>query len=108
MERHGLTESGAGKWTRPDDYLEALARKRTARKAASPHAGRTEPEAPQLMMSTVPFLALIAFLGVLTIGIVIAAFPGSQPLPRPPQVAAKQVGVAAKGWLQEAEKDFHK
>jgi hypothetical protein len=37
----------------------------------------------------------------------VLAFPGSQPLQPPPQVAQKERGVAPKGWLQEAQKEFH-
>jgi len=106
MKREGVTESRAGRWTRPEDYLGAMARKRTYRRR-QPRRGRTEPETPRLMLSTVPFLALLALLGVLAIGIMIAAFPGFQPQVKAPQVAAHEQGVAAKGWFQEAQKQFH-
>lgn len=106
MKRQGLTESRTGRWTRPDDYLEAMAFKRTFRKGRR-GTDRTEPESPRLFLSTLPFLALLALLGVLAIGIMIVAFPGTQPQPKPPEPAQKVPGVAAKGWFQEAEKDFH-
>ena len=106
MKRDGVTESPEGKWTRPEDYLGAMARKRGFRRSRRPR-DRTEPESPRLFLSTVPFLALMALLAVLTVGIVIAAFPGSQPIARPPQVAERQVGVAPKGWFQKAQRDFH-
>lgn len=107
MKRQGVTESPAGKWTRPDDYLGAMARKRTSRRSRRAK-DRTEPESPRLFLSTLPFLALIVLLGILAIGIMIAAFPGSQPQPKPAQESQKVPGVAAKGWFQEAEKEFHR
>jgi hypothetical protein len=108
MKRQGLTESPEGRWTRPEDYVEALARKRTYRREKERRQGRTEPEAPRLMLSTVPFLALLALMGVLAVAIMVLAFPGSQPQPKAPEVAQKERGVAQKGWFQEAQKQFHR
>ena len=97
------------RWTSADDYLEALARRRTARHERERKEGpRTEPEVPRFGLSTLPFLALMAALAVLTLGIMIAAWPGSQPAAkRQQEVAERQPGTAPKGWLQEAEKEFH-
>jgi hypothetical protein len=106
MKRQGLTESPTGKWTHPEDYLGAMARKRTFRRGRR-LPDRTQPEAPRMLLSTVPFLALIALLGVLAVSIMIAAFPGSQPPEKPTQVAQKEQGVAPKGWFQEAQREFH-
>jgi hypothetical protein len=107
MKRQGVTESPAGKWTRPEEYLRALARKRGYRHARDERR-RTEPESPRLLLSTVPFLALLALLGVLAAAIIVVAFPGTQPQRPAPQAAQKQQGVAARGWFQEAERDFHR
>src|SRR3954447_15520324 len=93
-------------WTRPDAYVEALARKRSFRRAHQPR-GRSQPEAPQLMLSTLPFLALLAVLAVLNVGIMVAAFPGNQPAPKPKQAQVRELGVAQRGWFQEAQKQFH-
>ena len=106
MKREGVTESPAGKWTHPDDYLSAMARKRTFRRGREAN-DRTQPESPKLFLSTLPFLALFALLAVLAVGIMVAAFPGSQPRPKAAEPAQKVPGVAAKGWFQEAEKEFH-
>jgi hypothetical protein len=106
MKRQGLTESPPGKWTHPEDYLGAMARKRSFRRARRA-PDRTQPEAPRMLLSTVPFLALIALLGVLAVGIMIIAFPGWQPEQRAPQAIEKQQGVAARGWFQEAQREFH-
>lgn len=105
MKREGLTESPTGKWTHPEDYVQAMARKRGFRRAT--RGQRTQPEAPKMLLSTVPFLALIALLGVLAVAIMVLAFPGSQPRQQAQRVVQRQQGVAAKGWLQEAQRDFH-
>ena len=106
MKRDGLTESPADRWTRPDDYLGAMARKRGFRRSRHP-GDRTQPESPRLFLSTFPFLALMALLAILTVGIVVVAFPGSQPELKPAPVAEREPGVAPKGWFQEAQKEFH-
>ena len=106
MKRQEVTESRVGKWARPDDYIEALAIKRTFRRKRSGR-GRTEPESPRFLLSTLPFLALFALLGVLAVAIIVAAFPGSQPEAKAPPPAARQQGVAAKGWFEEAQREFH-
>ena len=92
-------------WTRPEDYFAALARRRTARKVREPKL-RTQPETPRFLLSTLPFLLLFAALAVITVGIVIMAWPGNQPQSTP-KLAEHEQGVAAKGWFQEAQKEFH-
>lgn len=105
MKRQGVTESPTGRWTRPEDYLGALARKRTSRRDRR-GGDRTQPESPRLLLSTLPFLALLALMAVLAVAIMVTAFPGTQPPPTAPPVAQKEQGVAQKGWFQEAQKDF--
>ena len=104
MKRDGLTESPADRWTRPEDYLGALARKRGFRRGRRPK-GRTEPEWPRLLLSTVPFLALLMLLGVLPWGSRSRPFPARSRLCR--RVAQKELGFAPKGWFQEAQREFH-
>ena len=94
-------------WTRPDDYLGALARKRTFRRAHGDKP-RTQPEKPQLLLSTVPFFLLISLLAVLSVAIMIIAFPGNQPQPKPRPAVGHEQGVASKGWFQEAQKEMHR
>lgn len=94
-------------WTRPDDYLGAMARKRSFRRAREPKM-RTQPERPRLLLSTVPFLALLSLLAVLAVAIMVVAFPGNQPQIREPSPPAKEQGVAQRGWLQKAEREFHR
>src|SRR5690242_16838833 len=93
-------------WTKPDTYVEAMARKRRFRRA---HATgpRTQPERPRLMLSTVPFLAIFALLAVMAVAIMVIAYPGNQPAPRPHAAAQPERGTAAPGWFQDAQKQFH-
>jgi hypothetical protein len=94
-------------WTRPEAYIVGLARKRSFRRTRGERQ-RTQPEAPRLLLSTLPFLVLIALLAVLGVAIMVAAFPGSQPRPRPKEAAAKEQGVAPRGWFQHAQKEMHR
>lgn len=92
-------------WTRPDAYLGAMARKRSFRRAHG-EKRRTQPESPRMLLSTLPFLALLALLGVLAVAIMVVAFPGSQPEHKPEPVVAKEQGRAERGWFQEAEREM--
>jgi hypothetical protein len=94
-------------WTRPEAYFAALARRRTFRRSRG-ESRRTQPESPRMMLSTLPFLVLMGLLAVLAVGIMIIAFPGSQPKPRPQQRAAPEQGRADRGWFQEAQKEMHR
>jgi hypothetical protein len=107
VSRKDDVDARAEGWTRPDAYIGAMARKRTFRKARGDKR-RTQPEFPRLLLSTVPFIALLGLLGILAVAIMIIAFPGNQPQPRPQQAAAKERGRAERGWFQEAQKQFHK
>jgi hypothetical protein len=93
-------------WTRPDVYIGAMARKRTFRRAREGKP-RTQPVTPRAWLSTVPFAVVLAVLAVLVVAITIAAFPGSQPIPKTKQSAIREQGVAPRGWFQEAQKSFH-
>lgn len=105
MKQKGdLAPTRAGLWTSPDAYVDALVRRRSSRKSRSKEK-RTEPEAPRFSLSTLPFVILMAALLVIAIGIIVSAWPGSQPQPQP-RSAAKELGTAPKGWFQEAEKEF--
>jgi hypothetical protein len=91
-------------WTRPEVYFEALARRRTERRKREPVV-RTQPESPRLLLSTLPFIALIAALGLLAVAIMIIAWPGRPERHPPPQQQYEQ-GIAPKGWFQKAEREF--
>lgn len=110
MKRHGIMESPTGRWTRAEDYLAALSRERSLRRrrAAWNDKPRTQPEAPKLLLSTVPYLSLLALLGVLAIAIMVVALPGNHPQAKTQQHAQNELGVAKRGWLDEARKEFHR
>jgi hypothetical protein len=84
-----------------------MARKRRFRREHGDKP-RTQPEKPRLLLSTLPFLALLALLAVLAVAIMVLAFPGSQPPPKPQQIAAKEQGIAERGWFEEAEREMKK
>lgn len=94
-------------WTRPDDYLSALARRRAHRKRREPRLPRTQPEAPRLILSTLPFVVLMAALAVLAVAIMVIAWPGSQPQTKVQPVQHQQ-GYAARGWFNEAEREMRR
>lgn len=103
MSKHELAPREK-RWTRIDEYLGALARRRTARRSRQPPM-RTQPEAPRLLLSTLPFAALLSILAVLAVAFAIAAWPGrpdAEPLPPPPS----ELGTAPRGWLDEAKKEM--
>jgi len=104
-KRLASPRSGHG-WTRVDDYVAALARRRTSRRAWQERP-RTQPESPRFLLSTLPFLALLGALLVLSLAIFVIAWPGNQPRPDRKQLAEQERGYAPKGWFQEAEKQFH-
>ena len=103
MKKQGLAPPPPRAWTKIEDYLAPLVRRSRQRRRVKQ---RTQPEAPRLLLSTLPFLALLAALAVLAVAIMIAAWPGAQPQSqrRPQQ---HEQGYAPKGWFQEAQKEFH-
>jgi hypothetical protein len=94
-----------GAWTKPETYVEAMVRTRSFRRAHR-EKPRTQPDSPRPLLSTIPFLVLLVLLGVLAVAIMVLAFPGNQPVPKP-KPAAHEQGVAEHGWFQEAQKEMH-
>jgi hypothetical protein len=92
-------------WVRIEDYFVSLARRRSARRSRAPQL-RTEPEAPRFLLSTLPFLTLIGGLAVLTVAIAVTAWPVRQATPAHSVSAPHELGIAPKGWFQEAQKEF--
>lgn len=91
-------------WTRIDEYVVSLARLRSARRARSLRP-RTQPEEPRFLLSTLPFLLLMTALLVVMLAIFLIAWPGSRPQQQP-AVEPREQGVAPRGWLEEAEREF--
>jgi len=94
-------------WTRPEAYIGALAVKRSYRHAREDQP-RSQPAATRPSLSTLPFAVVLAALAILAVAIMIVAFPGNQPVAKPAQPSPHEQGVAPRGWLQEAQKQFHK
>ena len=108
MKDKGDLAPGKEPWTRPDEYVGALARRRTARHSRGETVRpRTQPEAPRFSLSTLPFLVLLAALLLIAVGIMISAWPGGGSEPRAQQVAATELGKAEKGWFQEAQREMN-
>ena len=93
-------------WTRIDEYVVGLARRRTARRAHSLRP-RTQPEEPRFSLSTLPFLLLMAALIVVAAAVSFVAMPRSAPPAEPAEQAAEK-GVAKRGWLEDAEREFRR
>ena len=108
MDKQRLSAPAARKWTSADDYIDGLIRLRRNRNARRKPVARTEPETPRLLLSTLPFAALLVALGMLSMAIMIAAWPIHQATAAKQQPAQAERGVAAKGWFQEAQKDMHR
>jgi hypothetical protein len=104
MDKPDLASANARRWSRIDTYIEGLARRGAARRRRQ-IAARTEPESQRLMLSTLPFVAMILVLAILTVLFAVVAWPGSQPQfkPKPQQ---QELGTAQRGWFQEAQKQF--
>ena len=91
-------------WTRIDEYLVSLARVRSARRAQALKP-RTQPEEPSFSLSTLPFMLLMAALMVITLALFLAAWPGGRSQPEQ-RIEPKEQGVAQRGWLDDAEREF--
>ena len=98
--------AAARMWTRAEDYLRPLQRRSAHRLA--PLKPRTQPEKPAFLLTTLPFVALLGAMILLTAAIVVIAWPPSQPpIAAPVPAKIPELGTAPKGWLQEAQKRFH-
>jgi hypothetical protein len=105
MSKPDLAPPAAERWTRIEDYAAGLARLRHSRRVRRARA-RTQPEVPNLMLSTVPFAALLAVMAVLIVVFAVAAWPG-RPIPQAaPAPQPRELGTAPKGWFEEAKKEF--
>ena len=64
--------------THIDDYLVHMRRRDAAARERRRLPPRTEPEAPRFMLSTFPYAALLAVFAMMTVLILIAAWPGRE------------------------------
>lgn len=105
MSKQDIAPPPAQRWTRIDDYAAGLTRLRNARRARRERV-RTEPESPALILSTLPFAALIGVFAILTVVFAIAAWPGRTVPQAQPKPEQRELGTAPKGWFDEAKKEF--
>ena len=106
MKDEELSTTRAGAWTRAEDYVLALAQRRTARRSRR-IGQRTQPETPLFSLSTLPFLILIGAVTLLAAAIIVTAWPVNRP-PREKPPQANEIGTASKGWFDEARREFHR
>ena len=109
VKKDGLDErtAKASGWTQVEDYIVALARRRTARhRREGRPVGRMDPDSPEPTLGTIPFLLMMAAFAVLAVGIAILAWPVHEQ-PHPAK-AAREAGTAAPGWLDEAEQEMNR
>lgn len=105
MSKPDIAPPTAERWTRIEDYGAGLRRLSHARRSRRERA-RTQPESPAMMLSTVPFAALIGVFAVLVIVFAVAAWPGRVTPQAQPTPEQKELGTAPKGWFDEAKKEF--
>jgi len=105
VDKQRLAESRGPRWTRAEDYVAALARRRSARHNRG-EIGPGSPDALRSVSSTLPFLSLLVLLGILAVSIMVVAFPGNQPRHQPNPPDSHELGTANRGWFQEARKQF--
>ena len=99
------TESGSG-WTGVENYLVALARRRTARhqREGRPHS-RMDGAGPAPTLGTIPFLVMMVCFALLIVAIASLAWPAREEVK--PRKAEKELGTAAPGWMKEAEQEMN-
>ena len=105
-ERELAPSPPAQQWTSIDTYLDGLLRRRIAARRLPKLRPRTQPETPDPLLSTLPFVALLGMLGMLFFAIASLALPQSHQPPKRAAPAEQELGTAPKGWYQAAEKEF--
>lgn len=106
MDKQELAPSPAPqRWTSIDAYSPGVLHRRLmARRLRKPRP-RTQPETPNMVLSTLPFLVMFGVLAMLFLVIATLAWPQETPkaAAEPEQ---RHPGTAPKGWFQAAEKEF--
>jgi hypothetical protein len=98
------TRSPTG-WTSVEDYIVALARRRTERhKRERRRQTRMDPDDPRITLGTVPFLVMMAAFAVLVVAIATLAWPVHEQPPR--KAVEHELGTAPPGWMEEAEEEM--
>ena len=63
-------------WTRIEGYITNLNCRRIAARRRAKVAPRTEPQRPDLLLSTLPYVALAIALAVIAASVIVLAWPG--------------------------------
>ena len=108
MKKDGLNErtKSTDGWTGVENYLVALARRRTARHMREGRpSGRMDPDEPRNTVGTIPFIVMMAAFLLLFVAIASLAWPRHEEPRR--QVEVHEVGTAPAGWLEEAEQEMN-
>lgn len=89
-----------GRWERIDDYLRPIRRRGSGwRRRLSARPGH-EQEPERALLSTLPFVALLAGLALLTVILFTLAVPGNYSRHAPRQQSqAVELGTAPPGWI---------
>lgn len=107
MKKDGLAPPPAAReWTRIEDYLATMRRRDAGSRSKHRLKPRTEPERPRFMLSTFPFVALIAVFGIMTVVIMVMAWPGNERPAVHARPATHELGTAPRGWMQEARREM--
>jgi hypothetical protein len=109
VKKDGIDErtKSAGGWTGVENYVVALARRRTARHKREGRPGsRMDPDEPRNTVGTIPFLIMMGAFLLLFVAIASLAWP-SREEPKPKE-AEQELGTAPAGWLEEAEQEMNK
>ena len=91
--------AAASRWTGIRAYLRPLRSRSAARRRLS--ARLADPEPPRVLLSTLPYVAVIIGLALITIAIVSLAVPGQYRETTRPAVTAEPArpGTAPPGWI---------
>jgi hypothetical protein len=99
-----IPDEKARAWTRPEDYWPTRRPARSSWPQKSRRRGdkHGDPlEGGRASLTALPYLVVLAGLGVLAVAIMILAWPGNRPPPPAPQPVTVEVGTAPKGWLDQ-------
>ena len=109
MKKDGLDErtKPAGGWTGVENYLVALARRRTARHKREGRPGsRMDPDEPRNIVGTIPFIIMMGAFLLLFVAIASLAWPSHERSAA--KKAEREIGTAPPGWLEKAEQEMNK
>jgi len=109
VKKDGLDERtrSKGSWTGVENYLVALARRRTARhkREGRPHS-RMDPDEPRNTVGTIPFIIMMGAFLLLFVAIASLAWPNHEE--QKPRKAEREIGTAPAGWMEEAEQEMNR